>query len=49
MLRGTQEVLDSLGVYKYPTVMIIDRKGLIVFMGELEQAEEKLESLLEDD
>lgn len=49
VLRGTQEVLDSLGVYKYPTVMLLDRKGLIVFMGELEQAENKLESLLKND
>lgn len=48
VLRGSQEVLDALGVYKYPTVMLIDRKGLIVFMGELEQAEKKLESLLKE-
>lgn len=49
VLRGTQEVLDALGVYKYPTVMLIDRNGMIIFMGELEQAEKKLESLLKDD
>ena len=49
VLRGTQEVLDALGVYKYPTVMLIDRNGFIVFTGELEQAEKKLESLLKDD
>lgn len=46
VLRGTQEVMDAFDVYKYPTVIILDRNGEIVFMGELEDAERKLESML---
>lgn len=46
VLGGTQKDMDALGVYKYPTVMLLDRDGLIVFMGELEEAEKKLELIL---
>jgi len=46
VLKGTQEDMDALGVYKYPTVMLLDRNGFIVFVGEIEDAEKKLESLL---
>jgi hypothetical protein len=46
VLQGTQEVMDLLGVYKYPSVMILNQKGEMVFMGELEEAETKLESML---
>ena len=48
VLQGTQEVMDLLGVYKYPSVMILNQKGEMVFMGELEDAEKKLESMLSE-
>jgi thiol-disulfide isomerase/thioredoxin len=47
VLQGTQEIMDVLGIYKYPSVMIINQKGEMVFMGELEDAEKKLESMLD--
>ena len=46
VLKGSQNVMDILGVYKYPTVMILNQNGDMVFMGELRNAEKKLESLL---
>lgn len=48
VLKGNQKDLDALGVYKYPTVMLLDKNGLIVFMGEHDEVEKKLESLLKD-
>ncbi|UCE70291.1 MAG: TlpA family protein disulfide reductase [Flavobacteriaceae bacterium] len=48
VLRGTQEVMDLLGVYKYPSVMILNQQGEMVFVGELEDAEIKLESMLSE-
>ena len=48
VLQGTQEIMDLLGVYKYPSVMILNQKGEMVFMGELEDAEKKLESMLSE-
>ena len=48
VLAGTQEIMDALNVYKYPTVMIINQNGEMVFMGELEAAEKKLELLLNE-
>ena len=47
VLRGTQKEMDALGVYKYPTVMITNKNGDLVFSGELEHAEKTLESMLE--
>jgi hypothetical protein len=46
VLQGTQEVMDNLDVYKYPTVILLNKKGEIVFMGELDDAEKKLETML---
>ena len=48
VLGGTQQVMDLLGVYKYPSVTILNQKGEMVFMGELEDAELKLESMLSE-
>ena len=47
VLKGTQEIMDALDVYKYPTVMLINANGEMVFMGELESAEEKLKTMLD--
>jgi thiol-disulfide isomerase/thioredoxin len=47
VLQGTQEVMDALDIYKYPTVMILDQKGNLVFVGELEGAEKIIETMLE--
>ncbi|MFY0653960.1 MAG: TlpA family protein disulfide reductase [Cyclobacteriaceae bacterium] len=46
VLKGTQEMMDTLGVYKYPTIMVLNKNGEISFMGELDKAEEKIEILL---
>ena len=46
VLAGTQETLDALGIYKYPTVMLLNPEGEIVFMGELEKAHEYLKNAL---
>ncbi len=46
VLKGSQEAMDAFGVYKYPTVVLLNEKGEMVFMGELDAAKEKLESLL---
>jgi peroxiredoxin len=47
VLKGTQEVMDAFDVYVYPTVILLNQQGELVFMGELEDAEKKIESLLE--
>lgn len=47
VLRGTQEIMDAFNVYVYPSVAIIDQTGKVVFMGEIEKAEEHIERLLE--
>lgn len=49
VLRGTQEDMDALGVHRYPTVMLLNRKGEIIFIGELDQAEKRIESLLQNE
>lgn len=46
VLQGSQEMMDKLEVYKYPTVILLNKQGKIVFMGELDDAEKKLESML---
>ena len=48
VLRGNQQLMDLMGVYKYPSVMILNQKGEMVFMGELEDAERKLESMISE-
>ena len=46
VLAGNQEIMDAFEVYVYPTVVLMDKEGTIIFMGEIEDAEEKLEELL---
>ena len=48
VVRGTQEAMDALGVYVYPTVILINKKGEVVFMGELDEAELMLADLLRE-
>ncbi len=48
VLRGTQQEIDSLGVNFFPTVMLLNKKGEIVFMGELLDAKIMLDMLLND-
>ncbi|MEN8247907.1 MAG: TlpA disulfide reductase family protein [Bacteroidota bacterium] len=45
VLQGTQEIMDSFDVYVYPTVILLNREGEVVFMGELEDAEKTIQSL----
>jgi thiol-disulfide isomerase/thioredoxin len=46
VLAGSQQIMDDFGVYVYPTVVILGKKGEMLFMGELEKAEEMLDKLL---
>ena len=46
VLRGTKEEISGLGVSWFPTVMLINQRGEVVFKGDLEDAEAKLASLL---
>ena len=47
VLHATQEVMDQLDVYKYPTVMLLNQNGEMVYMGELEDVEKQIEKMLE--
>jgi thiol-disulfide isomerase/thioredoxin len=46
VLRGTQEMMDAFDVYVYPTVVLLNKDGKVVFMGEIEKAEELITDLL---
>jgi cytochrome oxidase Cu insertion factor (SCO1/SenC/PrrC family) len=46
VLKGTQEIMDAFDVYVYPTVVLLNKEGQVVFMGELEDAKEAIPSLL---
>ncbi|MEL4457317.1 hypothetical protein [Lutimonas vermicola] len=47
VLQGTQEVMDKLDVYKYPTVMVLNQNSEVVYMGALEAVEKQIEKMLE--
>jgi thiol-disulfide isomerase/thioredoxin len=47
VLKASQEDMDAFGVYVYPTVVLLNEKGEMVFMGKLEAAIPKMEALLE--
>jgi len=49
VLRGNQDLMDALGIYKYPSVMILDKEGKMIFLGNLDDAEKKLEYTLNAD
>ncbi len=46
--RGTQELMDTLGIYTYPTVMVINSEGMIVYKGSHSGAKETIEKVLKD-
>ena len=46
VLKGTQKVMDDLEIYVYPTVLVLNQHGEIVFKGEIEAVSDKLEELL---
>ncbi len=48
VLGGTQEGMDAFGVYVYPTVVLLNTRGEVVFMGEIEKAEAQIELLLKE-
>jgi thiol-disulfide isomerase/thioredoxin len=48
VLLSTQKAMDDFGVYVYPSVVLLNKKGEVVFMGELEEAELLLEKLLNE-
>jgi len=41
-------LLKSLDIIKYPTLLIINRKGVLVFRGDIEDADKKIEALLKE-
>lgn len=45
VLAGTQEIMDAFDIYVYPTVVLLNKEGEVIFMGELEDATETLKSL----
>ncbi|GGF45156.1 hypothetical protein GCM10011339_37010 [Echinicola rosea] len=47
VLQGTQKVMDDFGVYVYPTVVVINKEGNMVFMGQLDKAKDVVEALLQ--
>ncbi len=49
VLRGNQDLMDALGIYKYPSVMILDKDGKMIFLGNLEGAETTLENIFNAD
>jgi len=46
VLKGSQKVMDAFGVQFYPTVIVLNPRGEVVFMGELDDAEAVIEELL---
>jgi len=48
VLNGTQDEMDLMGVYYFPTVILLNKKGEIVFKGEIEDAKLMLKTLLND-
>ncbi|QDH80126.1 redoxin domain-containing protein [Echinicola soli] len=46
VLQGTQKVMDDFGVYVYPTVVVLNTEGKVVFRGQLDKAKDVIKSLL---
>ncbi|AGA79245.1 TlpA family protein disulfide reductase [Echinicola vietnamensis] len=46
VLQGTQKIMDDFGVYVYPTVVVLNKEGSVVYMGSLDRAQDIIESLL---
>ncbi len=46
VLAGTQEGMDAFGVYVYPTVVLLNANGEVVYMGEIENADAQIKGLL---
>lgn len=47
LLQGSQTIMDFFQIRNYPSVMLIDEQGTIVYLGNLEGAITKIESLLQ--
>ena len=48
VVRGSQKLMDDFGINYYPTVVIIDPEGNLIFRGGIEKVEEVLEDLLKN-
>lgn len=46
VLEGNKQIIDDFDVYKYPTVVLLNKRSEIVFMGKIEGAEIKLQNML---
>ncbi len=48
VVRGSQQIMDDFGINYYPTVVIIDPDGNLIFRGAIEKVEEVIEDLLKN-
>lgn len=46
VLRGSEKQMSALEVYYYPTVIILNKQGQVVYRGKIENAEAMLKDLL---
>lgn len=46
VLQGSQQMMDDFGIYVYPTVVILDKSGEIIYMGQTEGVEKTLQAIL---
>lgn len=46
VLKGSQKIMDDFDIYVYPTIIVLDRDGKKVFMGEIEDARAVIDDLL---
>ncbi|MTI40892.1 TlpA family protein disulfide reductase [Fulvivirga lutimaris] len=46
VVRGSEELMNDFGIAYYPTTIIIDANGNIIFKGDISQVEETLEKLI---
>ncbi|WP_200977233.1 peroxiredoxin [Echinicola sp. 20G] len=46
VLQGTQKIMDDFDIYVYPTVVVLNKKGSIIYMGTIEGVDEILQKEL---
>ncbi|MBD8490521.1 TlpA family protein disulfide reductase [Echinicola sp. CAU 1574] len=46
VLQGTQKIMDDFDIYVYPTVVVLNRNGSIIYMGTIEGVDEILQKEL---
>ncbi|AWW32555.1 TlpA family protein disulfide reductase [Echinicola strongylocentroti] len=48
VLQGDQKIMDDFGIYVYPTVVVLNKDGKIIFMGQLDEAITSVEEALQE-